>query len=350
MNTNRVERLLKIIQALHSGRAYTATDLAKLAGISRRTVFRDIQLLTRSGIEYSFDRNSGCYSVRGAAMLPPISLTHAEALTLLVATRHGLVSRFAPDRAAALSVGLKVESLLPDVLRNSCGPLLDGIEVRPAQTSDPESVADPIATLQEALVQWTTVRIRYDSYFDRKIIGLILHPYRLVFIHRGWYVIGLSELHKTVRTFKVERILQISRLETKYQVPRNFRLDDYFGNAWLMIREGERHHVRIKFAETVAANVDEVHWHKTQRTRFLDDGSLLFEVDVDGLKEITWWILGYGDQAEVLEPQALRESIASHARHLCTLYDGTKPSHDQRQPTGRKPAPLLRSELHQCEQ
>ena len=154
------------------------------------------------------------------------------------------------------------------------------------------------------------------------MIGLVLHVYRLAFIHRGWYVVGYSELHKEPRTFKVERILQITLLDSRFRTPRTFNLDDYFGHAWSMIRGDQRHRVRIRFGKKVAANVDEVAWHKTQRTRFQEDGSLLFEVEVDGIEEISWWILGYGDQAEVLEPKELRESVARHAQRMCSMYNG----------------------------
>ena len=68
-------------------------------------------------------------------------------------------------------------------------------------------------------------------------------------------------------------------------------------------------------------NVEEVHWHATQRTRRRTDGSLVFEVDVAGIDEILWWILGYGDQAIVAEPDALRHLIASHARGIVQNYE-----------------------------
>ena len=71
--------------------------------------------------------------------------------------------------------------------------------------------------------------------------------------------------------------------------------------------------VRIRFEPGVAGNVAEVHWHKTQRVKFNRDGSLDFRARVSGIDEIAWWILGYGDQAEVLAPPELRERIAGHA-------------------------------------
>ena len=58
-------------------------------------------------------------------------------------------------------------------------------------------------------------------------------------------------------------------------------------------------------------------------TRLADDGRLDFHVTVSGIKEISWWILGYGDQAEVLEPAALRQLIERRCRELVKRYDST---------------------------
>jgi predicted DNA-binding transcriptional regulator YafY len=45
-------------------------------------------------------------------------------------------------------------------------------------------------------------------------------------------------------------------------------------------------------------------------------------VQVSGLREISWWILGYGDQAEVLKPAALRDLIAQRALRMAEMYNG----------------------------
>jgi proteasome accessory factor B len=68
--------------------------------------------------------------------------------------------------------------------------------------------------------------------------------------------------------------------------------------------------------------VAEVVWHKTQQTTFLPDGSVEFRVRVSGLREISWWILGYGDQAEVLKPAALRNLVADRAKNMAAVYNG----------------------------
>ena len=44
---------------------------------------------------------------------------------------------------------------------------------------------------------------------------------------------------------------------------------------------------------------------------------------MDGINELSWWILGYGDQVEVLEPPELRELIGKRADRMCGIYAGS---------------------------
>ena len=319
MRTARVARLLSLIRALESSRPRTADDLAKLLGISRRTVFRDLRLLAQAGVPTSFDRATRRYTAEKSMLLPPVALTHAEALALMLATRYA-APQFAPDQAAAKAAAMKIESALPAAIRDYCGSLAERIEIRPGPISDTASIAGAFTTLQSALSEQTLLQARYDAYYEGQVLDLVLHPYYLAHVHRGWYLIAYSEHHGATRTFKVERFLQIKKLAEKFTLDRRFSLDDYLGCAWNMIRGDRRYHVKIRFLKQVAANVDEIAWHKTQRAVYQDDGSLLFEVDVDGVSEIAWWVLGYGEQAQVLEPPELRKIVAGHVERMSLFY------------------------------
>ncbi len=252
-------------------------------------------------------------------MLPPVALTHAEALALMLATRYA-APQFVPDHAAAAAAGMKIESALPAAIRDHCGLLARRVEIRQSPASDNASIAGAFETLQAALAEQAVVEARYDSYYEGQVLDLVLQPYQLAYMHRGWYLIAFSERHQEKRTFKVERFLQIKKLARRFTMDRRFSLDDYLGYAWNMIRGDQRYHVKIRFLKKVAANVDEIVWHKTQRTVCQDDGSLLFEVDVDGVREIAWWVLGYGDQAQVLEPPELRKIVAGHVKRMSSYY------------------------------
>lgn len=320
VRTTRISRLLRLIQALQSGRPYTVEELGDLTGVNRRTVFRDLNLLSDAGICYSYDRAKGQYASAGANCLPPVSLTTAEAMALLLATRKFLASRIAPDHRAATDAALKIESMIPPALIEACGPLLAHVEVGPEKASDPHAITDALHALQSCLTRRQKVWVRYDSYHDGRLVEDTLSPYRLVHMHRGWYVIALSQRSGEPRTYKIERIAEYRLTEEPYRLEESFTLDAYFGNAWSMIRGDTRYHVRIRFLPRVAGSVDEVAWHRTQRTTHEDDGSLIFEADIDGLDEISWWVLGYGDQAVVLDPPELRAIIRDRIAGMARSY------------------------------
>ncbi|MCH7989771.1 MAG: WYL domain-containing protein [Planctomycetes bacterium] len=150
---------------------------------------------------------------------------------------------------------------------------------------------------------------------------LSVSPYRLLFNRRSWYVIGRSSLHRQIRTFNIGRILAAEMLTSRFKIPERFSLDRYLGNAWSLIRDRKQtKKIVIRFQKLVAQNVAEVQWHKTQKLVWNDDETLDFHVTVDGMDEIMWWILGYGDQAEVLEPPELRELIFDKIQAMQKVY------------------------------
>lgn len=323
MRLTRTQRLIRIVQVLQAGRRYDINTLARELGVSRRTIFRDINVLKEAGVACQYNAETESYSIDNAYYLRPVNVTLEEGLALMLLTRKFLDERVVPSAASAVSAGLKIESVLPGKVREHCGALLEGVSVDWGKVSDVDSVADIIGQIQRAIAAKNKIQMRYDSYYEGHEIETVLRPYWMTFKTRAWYVIGYSEKHAEVRTFKMERIVDMTVLEQRYPPDPDFNIENYFGNAWDMIRGKERYHVEIHFSEKVAGNVEEVAWHTTQRTRMRSDGSLLFEVDVDGIDEIAWWILGYGDQAIVNEPEGLRQLVASHARNMVRYYNNT---------------------------
>ena len=91
-----------------------------------------------------------------------------------------------------------------------------------------------------------------------------------------------------------------------------------------MIPEGTSYHVRLRFSPKVAHNVSEVQWHHTQKITWNKDDSLDINFRVDGLGEISWWILGYGREAVVQEPPELRRLLAEQTQAMAAQYDGDR--------------------------
>ena len=321
MNLDRIQRLLQLIGLLQAGRGYNTDALAQACGISRRTVFRDLDLLRLSGVPLLFDEKQQRYRIPGACLLPPTNFTPEEALSLLVLCHELGNGAGLPFLGPARSAALKLESSLPSRLREQLREVTAALHIHPPP-NNPLTGCQPVYDqLLAAVANRQSVRIRYGSLKEEKEIVTRLSPYGLFFSRRSWYAVGRSSLHRAKRTFNLGRILQIEPLDDRFQIPRGFSIERYLRNAWHMIPEkGRDREVHVHFSRLVAQNVAEVNWHKTQRLVFHDDGSADYHVTVSGLSEISWWILGYGDQAEVLQPPELRQLIADRAKRMAEKY------------------------------
>lgn len=322
MKPARLCRLLKLLQLLQAGKRYSVNALAQECEVSRRTVFRDLDLLRQAGIPLRYDPEQQRYQMPATLLVPPGELRFEEVLSLLVLCYELGDERNLPFLAGARSAALKLQTLLPVRQQQRLREAAESIEIHLPQTNPLVGRQEVFERLLDALAQRRAVRIRYYRLQDGQFAQTKVFPYRLLFSRRSWYLIGRSTLHRQVRTFNVGRIQEVTLLEDRVQVPRGFTIDRYLRNAWHLIPEpGRDREVHIRFGPQVATNVAEVIWHKTQRVEPRSDGSLDFYVKVSGLNEISWWILGYGDQAEVLQPPELRTLIARHIAHLTRVYE-----------------------------
>lgn len=322
MSVSRVYRLLRLITLLQSGRGRTASELASELEVSRRTVFRDLNMLEMAHIPYYSEPGGAGYRISPHFFLPPINLTLTEALAVLMLAGRLKDPGRLPLLAHAAEAAAKIESSLPQSIRRHVGSVLERLHVRLGPTSRHDGLDETFHRLAAAVAEHKVCRLVYISFAERGQITTVVYPLRLVFCGRAWYLLAWSRNHRSVRTFKLGRIRRLTVLPRVFERPRNVDLDRYFGAAWSMIPEGKLHEVHLHFAPKVAGNVAEVRWHPSQRVEWNDDGSIEFQVTVDGLGEILWWVLGYGDQVEVRRPGELRRRVAEIAERVARAHRG----------------------------
>jgi proteasome accessory factor B len=292
-----------------------------MLGISRRTVFRDLKELRAIGVPLNYEADSDRYTIDPEFFLPPLDLTLQEALTVLLLLHKAHDHIQLPFRDSALLAALKIENNLPAQMKQYCTGALEAISAKPAaQATSHQSRFDQVfIPLQQAIRKKQKVSMVYRSLFENETITLELSPYHLFYNRRAWYVLGHSSMHDSIRTFKINRIEKMTHLKKRFLDGDDFHLQEHLGRAWSMIPEGRIYNVKLRFLQKVAENVTEVHWHSTQQVTRNSDGSATVEFRVDGIGEISWWILGYGDQVEVLAPKALRTRILRTAENMIKL-------------------------------
>jgi CRISPR-associated endonuclease/helicase Cas3 len=105
-----------------------------------------------------------------------------------------------------------------------------------------------------------------------------------------------------------------------FEPPETGELEGTLRRAWDIIADQGATDVVLRFAPSVAARVGETTWHQTQRLEPQPDGSLIWRATVAGTIEIRLWILSWGDEVEVLEPDSLREDVAATWQRALAKY------------------------------
>ncbi|MBB6428793.1 helix-turn-helix transcriptional regulator [Algisphaera agarilytica] len=309
MGISRVHRLIRLITLLQSRQAKSADELTLDLHVSRRTLFRDLKLLEAAGVPYYHERGKG-YRIRQSYFLPPINLTVAETMGLMILAKSAEAERNRPLAPAALSAIYKLIAITPDPIREACSDLLENISVTPIQPVDGHDETRVYHELQRAIDEQLVCDVAYQSPTEDEPLTCKLMPYAMHLANNAWYVLGKTSAHgNEVRVLKLVRFRSVELTRRRFKRPAKFQVSDKLGLAWKLIPEGKEYNIEIEFSAKVATNVTEVRWHSTQQIKTLDDGRCRVSFRVDGLNEIAWWVCGYADQARVIKPAALRKRV-----------------------------------------
>lgn len=320
MPSNRISRLLRLINLLQTRTGWNPNSLAQELGVSTRTLFRDLNVLEASGIPCRSE-DGGDYKIHQGYFLPPVSLNASEVLGLMQLTRFIGNHRERPFHAHALSAIYKLITIVPEPLRSTCGQMLSSISIKPDPKLDTDAESRFFTQLQQAADLGRACRVIYASVNGEGRNTFEIEPYLLHHVNRAWYVLGKTDLHNEVRMLKLVRIQDLQLLTRPFLPPAAYDISDKLGKAWRLMPEGKVHKVELAFTPRVATNVSEVRWHETQSVTWRDDGGCTIKFDIDGLNEIAWWVCGYADQVEVKKPKKLREIVARMHQSAAALYE-----------------------------
>ncbi len=317
-----MKRLIGRMQRLHMIESVLADhaqglrviEIAKEAGVSRRTIYRDLELLGDSGVPIWQDGSR--YGIIRDRYLATIRLTFNEAVALYIAVR--LLARHADEHNPHIVSALtKLATAFPDALANYVIRTADAIRRQPV---NPTFVAN-LEVITACWAELHKVRFLYRSPRSGALRQRDLSPYTLEpSITGGLYVIGYDDWAQDIRTFKLDRLEHAQRLDATYSIPPDFDPRSHLADAWGIMAGPELTTVELRFSPAVAPLIQERVWHASQDTAILSDGSVRFRVRIAEPSEMRPWIRSWGAEVEVIEPYTLRQEMADEARRLAALY------------------------------
>src|SRR5688572_16916311 len=224
----RAERLLSIILMLQVKGRMTAEDLAVELGVSDRTIYRDLEVLSMSGVALYGDRGpGGGYALVDGYRTSLTGLTESEASSLFVASLPKPLADLGLDKTLRDAM-LKLLAALPAGRREQVEQERSIIHLDAAPWFQSSEPIPCLTLLQQAARIQQQVWMRYQ-YPDGREGERVMHPYGLVAKATLWYVV--ADTANGMRLYRVSRIQEAKLLEEKFEKPADFDLADYWEAA-----------------------------------------------------------------------------------------------------------------------
>jgi predicted DNA-binding transcriptional regulator YafY len=293
---NRIERLTAILLLLQD-KPRTSEEIARHFEVSKRTIIRDVQALSETGVPViAREGAGGGYSLPEDYRLPPLPLTSREAFLLLLALSSITQLNDAPFAQERASLLAKLRASLPAHQQGDVAHMLSAVSVG---VPEREQRAPFLDALLQAVQGKQWVQIEYHSAERHST----QHVYpRGIFTANGlWYLDAFSHEHEEQRRYRVDRIQQVRPVETFANLePPEPVAYDHESHPQVVVELTPR---GVAMLETEP--------HLANHTARRDDGSgqVCFRCPPHELAYFARYFAGLGGEAIVLEPAELRQQV-----------------------------------------
>jgi predicted DNA-binding transcriptional regulator YafY len=322
----RASRLLSMLLLLQSRGRMTAQELADELEVSLRTIYRDVDSLSASGVPIYGDRGpAGGYQLIDGYRTRLTGLTPDEADSLFLAG--------VPGPAAELGLGevlaaaqLKLLAALPPELRTRAGRIRERFNLDAPGWFHAQERPERLSEIADAVWNQRSLRIRYERWGPNEVTRT-LNPLGLVLKAGVWYLVASAS--GQLRTYRISRILELEILDERFERPADFDLVSYW-QVWLKQFHARLHsgeavvHLSPHGLELLPYFFDPVATQAALESArpIGDDGWTEVTLPIEDIHISQHFLLRFGHEAEVVAPPELRERIAESVRAMSEMYAG----------------------------
>jgi predicted DNA-binding transcriptional regulator YafY len=304
------ERLLSVLLLLQAHGRLSGRELAERLEVSARTVHRDMEALSASGVPvFALRGAQGGWQLDEDWRTQVPGLDEVELRALLMAQPR-IIGDTRLAAAAERALG-KLMAAMPGGMREQAASIRQRLYV---DTSAWRGTSEDLALLpvvQDAVTHDRKLRITYQKPRGEQSVRVV-DPLGMVAKGSTWYLV--AQTSAGLRTFRVSRIQAAKVLEKACVRPAHFDLGEHWRASTERFREGwQKIEVTLRLSARTAAGMKR--WMKMEEIES-GEGWEMVKMTFDHPEEAAFVVLGMGAGAEVLEPESLRERVREEVRGM----------------------------------
>lgn len=307
---SQLRRIMFIDERIRQKRAYSAQHLAEEYETSVSTIKRDIaDMKELLDADIVFKKNIGYVYNK-----PPKLLDNLSEKSLIISA---IIKRILKNLNFVPLFANEMISDLNNFINKDYLELSDKIDFDLSEYEDVDITK--FREIIESLLYKKVIQIHYSDQNNKKTIREV-EPIKLVNYTGKWYLVAYCFEKKDVRLFAIARISKLIFTEKQFQNNYNLsEVEEYLKNSFGLDYSNNPQIAKIKIYEPVATANKHIKWHKHQITKYVkdnDNGYLEITLPVGRYQEIIGRVLKFGEYAEILEPEDLRNEWLARIKKM----------------------------------
>lgn len=312
----RADRLVSILLLLQTKGHATTAELAKRLEVSPRTIHRDMEALTTSGVPIYAERGSnGGWRMLEEYRTNLTGMSQDEITAVFALQPARLFADLGLGKAANNAL-IKMLAALPAAQRQGAEYARQRILVDQQRYQEEVPL---LPVLQAAVWQDRKLWLLYEP-MNGEPAERTVDPLGLVVRGTIWYLIASRE--GQLRSYRVSRILEAKVLPEPSIRPADFDLETYWNKTRSEFRSAiPSYRIQVKIIEKVLNRSNPAsHWGKLESSQPLEDNWIQAQLCFEYPEQALSWVLGTGEWIEVLEPLELRKQVIAALKEAIKIY------------------------------
>ncbi|HDL01898.1 MAG TPA: YafY family transcriptional regulator [candidate division Zixibacteria bacterium] len=312
---NKYDRMLFILNLLRTRKNMNADKLAEECGVTERSIYRDIISLSEMNIPIYYENG---YKLASDNFLPPLNFSIEEYQLLKTALESSPLIKTDKYSKIYKSLIVKIDSCLSDNVQKEkkYSPLTTRIEIK--DSIDDEHSIQFYELIEKAISTQKIISLKYVSIKSGESQREV-NPYFIIFRGSAFYFVGYCHLKKEYRTFRMNRIIDVSITDKDFIKSDDISAESYFEGSWSVFSGKPVDVVALFSGDAAKVILSSVH-HQNEQKEQLENGFVKYSVTTKGLEEIQRWLLRFGAEVEIVTPQELRFSLLRIGQALTEKY------------------------------
>jgi len=330
MRGKNLIKLLKALELLSKPEGTTIEEMGAQLGIDRRSVYRLINVVEELGFPLYDDKiplekerrwklEESYLKKLPNMKIPDVNLTLLEIISLYLLRSEGSLLKGTELEKHTRSAFGKFSMFLPEDAFDKLNKIKALFVSASKFVKDYSGKEEIISQLMDAMLKNETCYLTYHSFYDDKIKNFKVDPLHFFENDRGLYLLVNTTTFGDIRTLAVERIEMITKTGSSFEYPEDFDPEELLESAFDIVYE-DPVKVKIWFSAEQARYIKERKWSENQEIIDQEDGSIILSMETSGWWDVKRWVLSYGRDAKVVEPEELRIDIVAELDATQELY------------------------------